>query len=187
MSALADTLVTTDAERASLSALRDATGETAGVMEGHCLRCFRLAMLLGDVNGVELDREVMLCASFLHDIGLYDAVSEGGVYTDEGAELAMRLAKRAGWTDDRARLCADACAWHHALTRQWDRGPEVEVLRLADRIEVLGGHARSGLTRSQVGSVFDEIPRAGFYAGLARAVWPSVRSRPMTLPRIFKR
>ena len=143
----AETLVETPAEIASLAALRDATGETDGVMERHCLRCFLLCELLAEKHNADLDREVMLCAAFLHDIGLYDKVSEGGVYTDEGGEFARKLGLEHGWDERRADLCAEACANHHAVRSQWEQGAEVETLRLADRIEVSGGLSRGGLSR----------------------------------------
>ncbi|MDQ2675862.1 MAG: HD domain-containing protein [Actinomycetota bacterium] len=187
MSLQADTLVETDAEKASLAALRDATGETDGVMERHTIRCFLLCELLAEKHNAELDREVALCASILHDIGLYDKVSEGGVYTDEGGEFARKLALEHGWEARRADLCAMACANHHAVRPQWDLGAEVEVLRLADRIEVLGGFSRGGLTGAQVESVFEQVPRDGFYRGLARIVAPNLRARPLQTAKIFNR
>ena len=185
MSLKADALVQTDAEKASLAALRDATGETDGVMERHTVRCFLLSQLLAEKHDAGLDREVTLCASILHDIGLYDKVSDGGVYTDEGGEFARRLALEHGWEARRAELCATACANHHAVRPQWEQGAEVEVLRLADRIEVLGGFSRGGLTGAQVEGVFEQVSRDGFYRGLLHVVGPSLRSRPLETARIF--
>ena len=183
----AETLVETPAEIASLAALRDATGETDGPMEGHTVRCFLLCNLLAEKHNADLDREVMLCACFLHDIGLYDQVSEGGVYTDEGGEFARKLGLEHGWDERRADLCATACANHHAVRSQWEQGAEVEVLRVADRIEVSGGLSRGGLSRDQVNGVFSEVSRDGFYGGLVQVVWPALRSRPLKTVRIFGR
>ena len=186
MSGAAETLLTTDAERRALAALRDATGETDGVMERHCVRCFLLGQKLAALHNAQLDREVALCAAFLHDIGLYESVTAGGVYTDEGAEVARKLGLEAGWDERRASLCADACALHHSIRSKWELGPEVETLRLADRIEVSGGLIRSGLTREQIREVNAAAPRDGFYAGLLHVVWPVLRTRPRTLPSVFK-
>jgi hypothetical protein len=181
-----DTLVTTDAERRSLEALRKATGEVDGVMERHCVRCFLLCEELASEAGADIDREVALCAALLHDIGLYPEFSEGGVYTDEGAEVARRLGAEAGWDEGRVALCADACAFHHSIRSKADLGLEVELLRLADRIEVTGGLVRSGLSRARIRTVNEVAPRDGFYGGLLHVVWPAVRSRPLTLPQVFK-
>jgi len=182
----AESLASTPAEVRSLAALRAASGEVDGVMERHCLRCFELCKRIAAQKGAELDLEVMLCAAILHDVGLYDSVSAGGVYTEEGAELARKIGLDAGWDQARADLCAEACARHHSITPKWESGAEVETLRLADRIEVSGGLARSGLYRSEIKEVFAMYPRDGFYRGLAAVVGPTLRHRPLTMPKIFK-
>jgi HD domain len=186
MTPAAEGLLQSDAERRALAALRDASGETDGPMERHCVRCFLLCEKLAAKHDADLDREVVLCAAFLHDIGVYDSVTHGGVYTEEGAELAHRMALEAGWDEPRARLCADACAYHHALRSKWELGAEVEMMRLADRIEVSGGLFRSGLTRDDVREVNATAPRDGFYRGLAHVVWPMLRTRPLTIPSVFR-
>lgn len=186
MSAVADTLVTTPTEVESLRALREATGETDGVMERHCVRCFLLSQRLAERRGAGFDREVALCAALLHDIGLYDSVSDGGVYTEEGAELARRIGREAGWDAERVERCAEACARHHSFRAQWELGPEVETLRLADRLEVSGGLVRAGLSRDEVRAVNAQAPRDGFYGGLFHVVWPALRQRPLNTARIFR-
>jgi hypothetical protein len=186
LSAIADTLANTDLERRFLDELRSASGEVDGPMERHCVRCFLFMELLGEKRGVALDREVSLCASLMHDAGLYDAISRGGVYTDDGGEFAQRIFIEAGATAERARLVRDACAQHHALRDQSEKGQEVELLRLADRVEVSGGLLRSGLSGDQVQSVFDQASRSGFYAGVAALLGHAIRQRPLTIPRIFK-
>jgi HD domain len=186
VNAFADGLVETDAERRALAALREAAGETDGVMERHCVRCFLLCEKLAEHHHAEIDREVVLSAALLHDIGVYDSVTHGGVYTEEGAELAERLSLEAGWDERRARLCGDACRFHHSVRSKWERGAEVELMRLADRIEVTGGLVRSGLRRDQLSEINAAVPRDGFYGGLAHVVWPVLRRRPLTLPAVFK-
>lgn len=187
MTLRAETLVETPAESASLAALRNAAGESDGVMERHCLRCFRLCEHLAKRHGTTVDREVMLCAALLHDIGLYEVVSHGGVYTEEGADEARRITSEHDWEARRGNLCAEACARHHSLKRQWVAGAEVEFLRLADRIEVSGGLSRAGLSRVQIKDVFSEVSREGFYAGLARLVGPELAKRPLTFVAAFRR
>jgi hypothetical protein len=182
----ADGLVETPLERRFLEVLRSAPGELDGAMERHCVRCVMCVELLAERRGVGVDREVALCAALVHDIGLYDSVTHGGVYTDEGGALAERLFLEAGESAERARLVSDACAQHHALRDQSARGIEVELLRLADRIELSGGLLRSGLSRGEIRIVFEQISRSGFYTGIARLLGHALRERPLTLPRIFK-
>ena len=63
----ADELVSTESEAAALQALRTATGEVDGDMERHTVRQYLIAERLADSRGIAYDREVLLCASFLHD------------------------------------------------------------------------------------------------------------------------
>ena len=184
--ALADELVETTLERRCLDELRRASGETDGPMERHCVRCFLFVEQLAERRRVAIDREVSLCAAFIHDGGLYDAISQGGVYTDDGGAYIERLFLEAGAAPERARLAAEACAQHHALRDQSGRGAEVELLRLADRIEVSGGLVKAGLPRDQIQAVFDRVSRVGFYTGVARLLGHALRERPLSVPRIFK-
>ena len=73
----ADELICTEAEAAALHALRTATEETDGDMERHTVRQYLIAERLADTGGVAYDRELLLCASFLHDAGLYGPASTG--------------------------------------------------------------------------------------------------------------
>jgi hypothetical protein len=186
MSARADELVATELERRCLEELRRASGEVDGAMERHCVRNFLFCEQLAAKRGLTIDREVTLGASFLHDIGIYDSITHGGVYTDEGGEFAERLYLDGGATPARAALARDACAYHHAVTNQTKRGVEVELMRLADRIEVSGGLIPAGLPREQIRALFAEVPRDGFYRGIGGLVAHVLAERPLSLPRIFK-
>lgn len=186
MTAVADTLAQTELEQRSLEALRDASGELDGPMERHCVRCFLFVEALAQGRGVTIDRELCLSAALLHDIGLYDSVTHGGVYTDEGGVLAERLFTEAGASPERAHLAAETCAQHHALRDQSARGAEVELMRLADRIELSGGLLRAGLARDQVRRIFDRVSRRGLYRVIGGLVAHAVRERPTTVPKIFK-
>jgi hypothetical protein len=186
MSAVADTLVKTDLERRFLDEVRAASGETDGAMERHCVRCFLFMEMLAVKRGTGLDRELALCAALMHDAGLYDSISHGGVYTDEGGEFAERIFIDAGVSAQRARLIHDTCAQHHALRDQSAKGEEVELLRLADRIELSSGMLRSGLSRAQVKDVFGQVSRKGTYGVIAGLVGHALVKRPTTVPRIFK-
>jgi HD superfamily phosphodiesterase len=83
-----------------------------------------------------VDREVILIAGLLHDVGLYDAASHGGVYVREGAEFTAEILRTQGWDEDRIRLCFDAIERHHELRSPWERGAEVELIRRADLVDV---------------------------------------------------
>jgi hypothetical protein len=81
----ADELICTEAEAATLEALRAATGETDGDMERHTMRQYLIAERIADTRRIPYDRELLLCACFLHDSGLYGPASTGDVYIKDSA------------------------------------------------------------------------------------------------------
>jgi len=185
--AAADALVSTPAERAALDALRDAAGEVNGPMERHGVRIHRIVCEMAGRRGEAIDPEVVAVTAFLHDAGLYDRASRGGVYVKDGAEFAREVLEPFGWSEDRLRLCADAIERHHELRPQWSRGAEVELVRRADLVDLMGGIVGWGVSRPWLRPLNAEVPRDGAYREVARLLGHAARERPLTLPRIFLR
>ena len=183
----AEDLARTDSELAALERLRDITGETGGPMERHGLRVFLIADRLATARGAKVDREVLLIAGLLHDVGLYDEASHGGVYVREGAEFTAELLRARGWDEERIRLCFDAIERHHEVRSQWDRGAEVELIRRADLIDVSSGLVRFGLSRDWLKDLFKAVSRDGTYRTIGYEVARVLRHRPLTFPQIFRR
>jgi hypothetical protein len=180
----ADELVSTDAEAAALQALRVATGETDGGMERHTVRQYLIAERIADVRRIPYDRELLLCASFLHDSGLYDRASTGDVYIKDSARYARRTLEPFGWPEQRLRVCLDACEQHHALsTRRW-MATEVELVRRSDLVEVYPELRRFGIPRAWLKQeLWPAVPRAGFWretVEITRTHWRRM------LPGIFQ-
>lgn len=184
----AEALVTTDAETEALGRLRELTGDVDGPMERHGVRCHVVCVELAASRGVAIDEEVSLVAGLLHDIGLYEGASGGGVYVSDGAEYTRRfLADRPDWPQGRIALCVNAVERHHELRSQWEAGPEVELLRRADLFELSLGAIGFGTDRAWRRRLFAAVPRSGLYGEVGRMVLKAVRERPATLPRIFLR
>ncbi len=183
----AEDLARTDSEVAALQKLREVTGESGGAMERHGLRVFLIADRLATAREAKVDREVLLIAGLLHDVGLYDAASHGGVYVTEGAEFTAELLREHGWGDGRIKLCFDAIERHHELRSQWDRGPEVELIRRADLVDLSDGLIRFGLSRQWIHDLFKSVSRDGTYRTIGYEVARVIRHRPLTLPQIFRR
>ncbi len=156
-------------------------------MERHCLRVHHIAVELAGRRGWAFDAEVVIVASILHDVGLYPSTSRGGVYTEDGAELARELLQRHGWSDDRVERCAEAIDRHHDLRRQLGLGGEVEAVRLADLIDLGGGLITCGLSRHWLRTLARTVPRRGLAGELARELGRALRQRPLTLVQIFRR
>jgi hypothetical protein len=171
------------ADEEGLGALRAACGEAEGPIERHSLRVFRLAERLA--GGRPIDRELLLCACWLHDIGLYPSVATKAAYVSDGRRVGEELARRRGWDDARVTLLGDAIELHHEPRSQAHRGLEVELLRVADRIEVSQGLVLSGIPRAEFRALRREIPVRGFVGEVLRGLARSARDRPSTMWRIF--
>ncbi len=153
-------------------------------MERHCVRQFLIAEELGERARKDVDRELLLCAAFLHDAGIYPSVSTGDVYVSDGARLAERTLEPFGWSPQRLALCFDSIEQHHALRSRWSWGTEVELMRQSDLIDVTRGLVAFGLQRSWLNDLFRRIPRNGFWRALGPLILGMLRERPGSMLRI---
>ena len=153
-------------------------------MELHCVRLFLMCEKQAQLNGLEADRELMLCAAFLHDAGVYPSVSTGDVYVTDGRRLAERTLAPFGWAPERLAVCLDGIEQHHSRQSRWDWGTEVELIRRADLAEVTRGLVRYGMPREWLRDLFARVPRKGFWRLLGPLVWRMLRERPRTMLRI---
>ena len=176
----AGALSTTPAAQAALQALRAAAGAN-GPMERHCLRQFAIAERLA--GGRAFDRELLLCACWLHDAGLY--IPSHDPYVTEGARLADRVLAPFGWPPARLQRCMDACEQHHAPRSRMAMGLEVELVRRADLIDVTAGVVNFGLDRAWLRKLFREVPRDGLWRVIGAAVRNELRHRPASLVHVF--
>jgi hypothetical protein len=184
----AEDLVRSEAEVAALTALRAVTGEAGGPMERHGMRCFLISERQAADRDLMVDHEILLVAGLLHDIGLYDGASEGGVYVTDGRNFAERLlAGRPGWDERRTLLCLEAIERHHEVRPQWDAGAEVELIRRADMAELSSGLINFGVSRGWIRGLWRAVPRDGLYGEVGKMVAKAARERPASLPKILIR
>ena len=154
-------------------------------MERHCARVLAIAAELGRRRGETLDMEVLGCAAWLHDAGLYDGAASDASYVTDGRRLALSVLAPFDWPAERLQRCGDAIERHHTLRAQWSLGPEVEVMRRADLVDVSAGVVSFGLDRAWLKALFARVPRDGFVRGLLPLVGHMLRERPLTAARIF--
>ena len=168
-------------EQACLDALRAAEGDEGGPVERHSERVHRFAVAIA--AGRVFDDELLRCACWLHDIGLFDGPGATAAYVTTGRARTRELL--AHWEPARLQRCCDAVELHHTLRPVRDRGLEVELLWRADRVEVSQGLLREGLDRALIRSVRSEVPVRGFVPAVVRGLGRSLRNRPGSMWRIF--
>jgi hypothetical protein len=176
----ADALSATPAGQAALGTLRAAAGADSP-MERHCLRQLAIAERLAGDRA--FDRELLLCACWLHDVGLFTHSRDP--YVTEGARLAARVLEPFGWPRERLQRCMDACEQHHAPRSRMEMGLEVELVRRSDLVDVTAGLVNFGLDREWLRNLFREVPRDGLWRLIGSAVLSEVRHRPATLADVF--
>jgi hypothetical protein len=176
----ADALSDTPATQAALEAMRAAAGSD-GPMERHCVRQFAIAERLAGERA--FDRELLLCASWLHDLGLFTHSRDP--YVTESARLASRVLKPFGWPPERLQRCMDACEQHHAPRSRMAMGLEVELIRRSDLVDVTAGLVNFGLDRGWLRDLFREVPRDGLWRLIGSAVLGELRQRPASLTGVF--
>jgi HD domain len=182
----ADEVVSTPAEKAALEALRRVAGVRDTPMERHCLRVFLIIERLATERSIAIDRELALCVSLLFDIGVYPAVATRDVYTRDGRRFARQVLAPFSWPEARLHRALEAIERHHQVRAQWQHGAEVELLRLADLVDVLPAVFRFGLPGAWLDELARRLPRDGLFSSfLGPAVGAMLRQRPGTIPRIF--
>lgn len=158
----ADEVVETGPERAALTALREAAGEDDTPMERHAVRVFVIAERMAKERNLPFDREVALCASFLHDVAVFEAATRGVHYLKDGRGLARKVLSDS-LAEDRLLRCLDTIERHHDVRPQWERGAEIEFVRRADVIDGFPTLVRSTLDRRWLRDMFKRVPREGMY------------------------
>jgi hypothetical protein len=150
-------------------------------LERHCLRQFAIAERLAGDRA--FDRELLLCACWLHDLGLFTLSRDP--YVTEGARLAARVLEPFGWPPERLQRCMDACEQHHAPRSRIALGLEVELVRQSDLVDVTAGLVTFGLDRRWLRELFREVPRDGLWRLIGSAVLNELRHRPASLVGVF--
>jgi hypothetical protein len=143
----------------------------------HCLRTFVWGDLLAVSDGAGVDRDALLLAALLHDLGLTAAhvPDAGACFAIHGARQAATILRDAGAGADLASRVGDAIALHlnprvdrrHGeLARYLQAGAAADVIGLrlgelaACRDQVVAAHPRHGATRELAAALGAQATRS---------------------------
>ena len=142
-----------------------AAAEQSDVIRRHGYRTWVFARALADIDGLEVDEELLFAGCLLHDHGLEPSVP-GEDFTLRSARRAAACATAAGVGDDRVTALADALTVHTtpgitverdgALGCSIQSGAMVDIMGL--RVWDLSAH--------RVDDTLARYPRGGFVRGL---------------------
>jgi hypothetical protein len=148
----------------------------------HGFRTYAWALALAARDGLRPDREVLYCASLLHDLGITERfwAAPGECFALRGARSAKDTLLAAGMPTPLADRVAEAIALHlNLVVALHSHGPEAHLLRAATALDVIGQNLRRipAVFREQT---LREIPRLGFKQGVLAAMAKQSEQSPDT-------
>lgn len=121
-----------------------------------CEHIYRVLYVALDIARTEpdADRDVLICACLLHDIGRMEQFENPALdHAQVGADKALRFLREHGFDDEFARRVSDCIRAHRYRAANPPRSIEAQILFDADKIDVSGaiGIARTLIYDGQVG------------------------------------
>lgn len=139
-----------------------ARAASSPVLVEHCFRTYVWGTLLGAIDGLEPDAELLFVAAMLHDLALtpaYRDVPSGvGCFGVRGALAAHAWAAESGWPEHRCEKLGDVISLHLNVEVQAEHGPEAQLLQAGAGLDVIGLR-HWDLTPGTVASVLARHPR----------------------------
>ena len=146
----------------------------------HSRRVFLWASLQAGRLGVDHDAELLYVGALFHDVGLLEGHrSARERFEIDGANAARAFLERHGLPEEQVMTVWESIALH--TTRQVPdyKQPEVRLVALGVRYDVLGSPFDS-LTPEQREAVLEAHPRTNFKTGMIEALAAGIRDKPET-------
>lgn len=147
----------------------------------HCLRTYCWAGILGQVNRVRHDEELLFVACALHDLGLGSTYrhSRPGCrcFALVGATVADEFAQVMQWEAERRSRLSEAISLHLNVRVGLGQGAEAHLLHAGAALDLTGARARE-IPGETISEVCLRHPRDDFRDGMVTAMHEEARSRP---------
>lgn len=140
----------------------------------HSHRTYRFAGAFAELEGLDVDTEVLHAAALLHDTGL--VLAEGhDDFTLTSARIARDVAEQVGLSTAATRTLRTAITLHHSPRVPLDAGPVAYLLAAGAGVDVAGVRSWD-LPPSVLADAVRDHPREGFKAYFTR-VWAAEAAR----------
>lgn len=150
----------------------------------HAARTFGFAALFADLDGIEVDRELLYVGALLHDLGLTDRFDGPRCFENESAAAAADFAREHGWDELRQERLANAVRLHmHPRVVPEDDGPGY-LLSEATSCDVRG-HRLDELPVEDVAQLTGRYPRLGFKDRFVELFEKQALAKPGCLADIY--
>jgi len=104
----------------------------------HCKRVYEMALQLAELENVEVDRDALFAAAYLHDVGAFAPYRQEGVdHAERSVQVADEILADAGFPAERAPLVKEIIQGHMFYA---DPSPRAEVVLFhdADTLDFMG-------------------------------------------------
>jgi HD superfamily phosphodiesterase len=148
----------------------------------HGMRTYAWAVAFAARDGITPDRELLYCASFLHDLGLTEVYLPklGACFAHSGARGALAELREAGMPEPRAQIVAEAICLHVNLVVEIAKhGAEAHLLRAATACDVAGQNL-SAIANAFREKTLEEFPRLDFKAQVTKDLATQTKNSPKT-------
>lgn len=152
----------------------------------HAYRTYVFGAAIGQVEHIDVDRELLFAAAMLHDTGLGRPV-DGVDFTLASAEIALEIAETVGLSSAATRVMRSAITLHCSpdVTLAVD-GPVAHLLSAGAALDVIGLHSWK-LPPGMLGQVVAEHPRLAFKREFAAAVAAEAAAVPEGRMNLLRR
>lgn len=162
-----------------------AAGLLPSVLLAHSQRAYTFGRALGELDGIDVDTELLYAAALLHDTGLLLAHGRDD-FTVASARVAADVAEQVGLSTAATETLQTAITMHHSPRVTLAAGPVAYLLAAGAGVDVVGLRSWD-LPRSVLDRAVTDHPRDGFKAYFARA-WADEAARvPDGRARLLRR
>jgi len=133
----------------------------------HSHRAYRFGRALGELEGVDVDTELLFAAALLHDTGLVDPPTDAD-FTLSSARHARGVAEQVGLSTTESEVLETAITMHYNPGVTLSHGPVAYLLAAGAAVDVVGLRFWE-LPAQTIADALDEHPRADFRSTFAPA------------------
>jgi HD domain len=128
-------------------------------LANHCFRSYAWGALLGTVDGIGWDPELLYAAAMLHDLGLTERYDIGGSFESDGAAAAREILADVGLLQSAVETVAEAIHLHmHVVTPR--HSGEAQLLAFGAAADVTGQRMLEIIPKTR-SFILATLPRAG--------------------------
>src|SRR4051794_9503920 len=167
-------------------AARDAaTRALPATLMNHSYRTYQFGRALGDLEGLEVDAELLFAAAMLHDTGLILADGRDD-FTLTSTRVARDVAEQVGLSTAATETLQTAITMHHSPRVTLAAGPVAYLLSAGAGVDVAGLRCWE-LPRATLAGAVRDHPREGFKGYFVQA-WADEAARvPQGRARLLRR